>query len=162
MVMEEQKRQRASRTKDPNKLRNVSMQYTSWARDLSLAAGAADHEAVESGFDPQASDRARHFAKRISNFGSTQDEGSGMLTHSHKVAVAVTSQILDANTHATPRTTARKKAQTKSLGDIAAADSDTTSLSKRAKGFMPGGNDTSAAEMMAGMGSPQHRRSVKV
>jgi len=162
MVMEEQKRQRASRTKDPNKLRNVSMQYTSWARDLSLAAGAADHEAVESGFDPQASDRARHFAKRISNFGSTQDESSGMLTHSHKVAVAVTSQILDANTHATPRTTARKKAQTKSLGDIAAADSDTTSLSKRAKGFMPGGNDTSAAEMMAGMGSPQHRRSVKV
>jgi len=163
MVMEEQKRQRASRTKDPNKLRNVSMQYTSWARDLSLAAGAADHEAVESGFDPQASDRARHFAKRISNFGSTQDESSGMLTHSHKVAVAVTSQILDANTHATPRTTARKKAaQTKSLGDIAAADSDTTSLSKRAKGYIPGGNDTSAAEMMAGMGSPQHRRSVKV
>ena len=164
MVMEEQKRQRASRTKDPNKLRNVSMQYTSWARDLSLAAGAADHEAVESGFDPQASNRARHFAKRISIVGtSNQDDGSGMLTHSHKVAVAVTSQILDANTHATPRTTARKKAQTKSLGDIAAADSDTTSLSKRAKGFMPGGNGSSAAEMMAGMGNvPQPRRSVKV
>lgn len=142
MVMEEQKRQRASRTKDPNKLRNVAMQYTSWARDLALAAGAADAEAVASGFDPTAASRAHHFAKRI----SVNDAVGG------GVAMAVTSQILDANTHATPRTQARSK----KVMEHSSPSED--SLSKRAKGFIPGGEGVSAAAVLSGSG---YRSTVK-
>ena len=173
MVMEEQKRQRASRTKDPNKLRNVAYQYTSWARDLALAGGSADAEAVSSGFDPKAASRAHHFAKRLNNGSTTSkslhpsndNDNLVKVGHTHKVAAAVTSQILDANTHARPGTQPKKKAQSKSLGDIA-ADPD-TSLSKRAKGYMPGEGNVSAATIIAGMGNTSPvvvmpQRSVKV
>lgn len=127
MVMEEQKRQRLTRTKDPNKLRNVAMQYTSWARDLSLAAGSADQEAVERNFDPSATCRARHFAKRL-----------GSLNRNHGVTVAVTSKILDANTHSS--TKGRDKFNAKSLKDMNVdLNSSRGSLSRRAKGYIPGG-----------------------
>mmetsp|Transcript_47227 Transcript_47227/g.100458 ORF Transcript_47227/g.100458 Transcript_47227/m.100458 type:complete len:669 (+) Transcript_47227:293-2299(+) len=126
MVMEEQKRQRATRTKDPNKLRNVSMQYTSWARDLSLAAGSADAEAVASNFDPSAKCRARHFARSLSEaLNQTNSAGRGVVR-------AVTNQILDAYAHSTPRT---EKSMTKSPKDLLSEES----LSTRAKGFIPGG-----------------------
>jgi len=121
MVMEEQKRQRIHRTKDPNKLRNVAMQYTSWARDLSLAAGAADAEAVASNFDPAAASRAHHFAKSMNKKLNHSDVGGG-------VAMAVTSQILDANAHYTPST------RSKTTNHVQSEES----LSKRAKGFIPG------------------------
>lgn len=153
-VMEEQKRQRASRMKDPNKLRNVAMQYTSWARDLSLAAGSADAEAVASNFDPTASCRAKHFAKRLSDTLNHSDVGGG-------VAMAVTSQILDANTHGTVRT---RKTQAKQLKDVNTNhDRSEDSLSRRAKGFMPGvQEDVSAAAMLSGMGNVGFRPTAKV
>jgi len=49
-VLAEQRRQRISRTKDSRKLATIAYQYTSWARDLALAAGMADAEAVQSNF----------------------------------------------------------------------------------------------------------------
>lgn len=134
MVMEEQRRQRMSRTKDPNKLRNVALQYTSWARDLALAAGSADAEAVESGFSPGASTRAHHFARRLNVCSNSlhllnqSDAGGG-------VAMAVTSQLLDANTHAKP---SRGVGGSKDMAGASHGNSE-ASLSKRAKGFMPGG-----------------------
>lgn len=130
MVMEEQKRQRASRMKDPNKLRNVALQYTSWARDLALAAGTADAEAVMSGFDPTAKCRAHHFAQRLSITPSSvhnlnqSNAGGG-------VAMAVTSQILDAHTHHEKDLTGPSKRQSNGQSD--------GTLSNRAKGFLPGG-----------------------
>jgi hypothetical protein len=131
MVLEEQRRQRISRTKDPNKLRNVSLQYTSWARDLALAGGSADAEAVSSGFDPRAASRAHHFAKRLNvcqnslHLLNQSDAGGG-------VAMAVSSQILDANTHASPRGGSRK-------GSTKEVVKSEDTLSSRAKGFIPGG-----------------------
>lgn len=133
MTLEEQRRQRAARTKDPNKLRNVSMQYTSWARDLSLAAGAADAEAVSLNFHQAAKSRAHHFAKQLHNTDSySADVGGG-------VAQAVTSQILDANTHDGKRKLARKAEKAGRPLNHADHEGSEASLSKRAKGFMPGG-----------------------
>eukprot|EP00571_Detonula_confervacea_P010461 CAMPEP_0172304946 /NCGR_PEP_ID=MMETSP1058-20130122/6285_1 /TAXON_ID=83371 /ORGANISM="Detonula confervacea, Strain CCMP 353" /LENGTH=714 /DNA_ID=CAMNT_0013016353 /DNA_START=142 /DNA_END=2286 /DNA_ORIENTATION=+ len=134
MVLEEQKRQRASRTKDPNKLRNVAMQYTSWARDLSLAGGSADAEAVTSNFDPSAASRAHHFAKQLnvnSNSLHTLNQSDAV---GGGVAMAITSQILDANTHGTSMA---RRSQGKSLKPVTVEHEN--SLSARAKGFMPGG-----------------------
>ncbi|KAL7543432.1 hypothetical protein ACHAXR_012708 [Thalassiosira sp. AJA248-18] len=150
MVMEEQKRQRASRTKDPNKLRNIAMQYTSWARDLALAGGAADAEAVVSGFNPAAKSRARHFAIRLGD----QTDALGCPVGGG-VAMAVTSQLLDANTHGSPM---MKKLNAKKT--VTAVDHSGDSLSKRAKGYMPGGaEDVSAAALLSGMG---YQSTVKV
>ncbi|EJK64513.1 hypothetical protein THAOC_14746 [Thalassiosira oceanica] len=126
-VVDEQRRQRAARTKDPNKLRNVSMQYTSWARDLAHAAGIADAEAVSSHFDQSAKTRAHYYAKKMNiSQGSSIDQngvGSGVVR-------AVTSSILDANTHS------KKKAESTST-PVPVRRSE-ISLGKRAKGFMPG------------------------
>lgn len=141
MVMEEQKRQRISRTKDPNKLRNIAMQYTSWARDLALAGGSADAEAVSSNFNPSAASRAQHFAQRLNvNSNSRahslhQSDAGGTAFGACRVAMAVTSQILDANAHA--RTTP-KTSQLKSSRDV---NHEEDSLSRRAKGYIPGGNE---------------------
>jgi hypothetical protein len=49
-VLEEQARQRRYRKEDPEKLRTVSLHHTNWARDLALAAGASDADAVHSSF----------------------------------------------------------------------------------------------------------------
>lgn len=143
MTLEEQRRQRATRTKDPNKLRNVSMQYTSWARDLALAAGTADAEAVSSNFNNAAKSRAHHFAKqvRVNTDLYSADVGGG-------VAMAVTSQLLDANTHG------GKQFGRRSLKDVKMDhESSEASLSKRAKGFIPGAHDEiSAVSVLSGMG----------
>lgn len=167
MVMEEQKRQRANRSKDPNKLRSVAMQYTSWAKDLALAAGAADAEAVASNFDPSAACRAQHFAKRLNVNSSTLHTLNNSDIVGKGVAMAVTSQLLDANTHRAPIAT-KKKSTTRlveqSSQPSTIADHSRTkdiSLSKRAKGFMPGGmEDISAAAVLSGMGNMGFR-SVK-
>lgn len=50
-VVEEQRRQKVFNREDPDKLRMVSLQHTSWARDLSMAAGASDADAVRMNFD---------------------------------------------------------------------------------------------------------------
>merc|ERR1712176_1034027 len=98
-VMEEQQRQRKARTKDPNKLRNISLQYTSWARDLALAAGAADAEAVSSNFDQAAKTRAHYYAKKMTgSIDSFNHDAVG-----DGVVKAVTSQILDEFTHGKPK-----------------------------------------------------------
>ncbi len=145
MTLEEQRRQRATRTKDPNKLRNVSMQYTSWARDLALAAGTADAEAVSSNFNHTAKSRAHHFAKQLRSNTDlySADVGGG-------VAMAVTSQILDANTHDGKLTMKAGR----SLKDVKSDhEGSEASLSKRAKGFMPGAHsEISAAAVLSGMG----------
>lgn len=49
-VLEEQARQKRYRREDPEKLRIVSLNNTSWARDLALASGASDADAVRKGF----------------------------------------------------------------------------------------------------------------
>ena len=148
MTLEEQRRQRATRTKDPNKLRNVAMQYTSWARDLALAAGTADAEAVSSNFHQAAKCRAHHFAKqlRVNTDLYSADVGGG-------VAMAVTSQILDANTH-NGKLTRKAEIGGRTLKDVSKDhEGSEASLSKRAKGFMPGAHsEISASAVLSGMG----------
>mmetsp|Transcript_38755 Transcript_38755/g.83488 ORF Transcript_38755/g.83488 Transcript_38755/m.83488 type:complete len:687 (-) Transcript_38755:194-2254(-) len=150
MVMEEQKRQRITRTKDPNKLRNVALQYTSWARDLSLAAGAADEEAVASGFNPTATCRAQHFAKRLATWNQNDAAGGVVMR-------AVTSSLLDANTHASSRT---KKSSAKSVSNVSHSEE---SLRTRAKGFMPGESKAvPVSELKNVMGNVSARPTVQV
>lgn len=52
-VLIEQRRQRAFHREDPDKVRMVSLQYTSWAKDLALASGASDADCVTKNFDDE-------------------------------------------------------------------------------------------------------------
>jgi len=50
-VVDEQRRQKVFHREDIEKLRMVSIQHTSWARDLARASGASDEDAVTQEFD---------------------------------------------------------------------------------------------------------------
>ena len=104
-ILDEQRRQKLTRTKDPKKLSLVSMQYTTWARDLALAAGRADAEAVRSNFDAKAKSRFHYLHTGLkgnigtlgvlnkSNFSSRQC--ASFIFSANPTAMA---EILDANT----------------------------------------------------------------
>ena len=158
MILEEQKRQRVTRTRDPNKLRNVALQYTSWARDLALAAGAADNEAVETNFDVSAKSRSHHFAEKSKHLLLKDNNIAG-----GGVAMAITSQILDENTHGR-RSTVNVTNLSRNAHDshLEHVDSE-TSLSKKARGFIPGGDssDVPASQIMSGLGNLPSRGAVK-
>lgn len=143
------------------------MQFTSWARNLALAAGEADREAVVRNFSGEAKSRAHHFARRLgvqgvwggdSGTGAAGDSDSSHYGNKCRVTMAITSQILDENTHTRSHNPNRKK----SLEDSAASDHNKSedSLSKRAKGFIPGSQDgenpvnPNMAGVISGMGSP--------
>ena len=59
-VVEEQRRQKIFHREDADKLRMVSIQHSSWARDLALASGASDADAVRANFD-DGSRKSREF-----------------------------------------------------------------------------------------------------
>lgn len=50
-VIEEQRRQKVFHREDSEKLRMASISLSAWARDLSMAAGASDADAVRANFD---------------------------------------------------------------------------------------------------------------
>mmetsp|Transcript_6474 Transcript_6474/g.9839 ORF Transcript_6474/g.9839 Transcript_6474/m.9839 type:complete len:407 (+) Transcript_6474:325-1545(+) len=117
-VLDEQRRQRVTR-KDPNKIAAVSMQYTSWARDLATAAGTADAEAVKSNFDSKAKCRIHHLRRSLNGKSSSViggrggaaggiGNGSGGLhipsaTFILSANSALTAKVLDANAHSSFR-----------------------------------------------------------
>ena len=65
-VLDEQRRQRMYDREDAEKLRKVTLQHTLWARDLALAAGAADAESVRSNFSDGAKSREFYLSKQAS------------------------------------------------------------------------------------------------
>ena len=101
-VLDEQRRQRISR-KDPNKIASVSMQYTSWARDLALAAGAADADAVQSNFQANSKCRIYHLKRNLTIKRPTMDSLNKAPTPSASFVLsansALTAKVLDAHTH---------------------------------------------------------------
>jgi hypothetical protein len=62
-VIDEQGRQKMYNRQDPDKLRAVSLTNTSWARDLALAAGSSDADAVKSNFDSDRKSREFYLIK---------------------------------------------------------------------------------------------------
>ncbi len=167
MVLEEQRRQRTLRTKDPGKLRTVAIQYTSWARDLALAAGAADAEAVKTNFDVAAKSRAHYFAKK---WNTSSSSTTSLLSSSPStgfagisvdwnavgggVARAVTSQILDENTHARKNAIASNTVEHHHRRTLHGDSDHADTMSKKAKGFSGGGGgDTDMSAVLTGMGA---------
>lgn len=97
-VMAEQRKQRITK-KDPQRIAAVSMLYTSWARDLALAAGAADAEAVRSQFNSKAMSRIGFLQSKLRSINNNTDgriSAKFILSANSK---ALDAELLDANTH---------------------------------------------------------------
>jgi len=71
-VLDEQRRQKLYDSEDAEKLRKVELQHTLWARDLALAAGAADAESVRSNFSEGAKSREFYLQKQASASGKSR------------------------------------------------------------------------------------------
>jgi len=97
-VLEEQRRQRMIGRKDQKKISSISMQYTSWSKDLALAAANADAEAVETNFDSKAKCRLSHLSNKLLKRGKgTEGQPCASLILSANPAIAA--GMLDSHTH---------------------------------------------------------------
>lgn len=124
-VLEEQRRQRLSR-KDPNKIAAISMQYTSWARDLARAAGEADAEAVRSNFHSKAKGRLSYLSSRLLKRKDVNKvEGQPCASFILSANSALMAEVLDSHAHdatnvlLSSRTKGRVDTRSESKDDIA-------------------------------------------
>lgn len=93
VVIDEQRRQKTYRKEDAEKLRMLSLQYTTWARELALAAAASDAEAVQSDFNENRKSREFYILKQAKS-----QPGLPKSLPSFMMPVAVSPHILDHHT----------------------------------------------------------------
>lgn len=80
-VIDEQKRQKVFHREDCEKLRMASISLSAWARDLSMAAGASDADAVRANFDEDGRKSREFYLLKFARANST---GSGTATNNTK------------------------------------------------------------------------------
>lgn len=101
-IIDEQRSQRLNHRRDPVKLAKVALQYTSWARDLALAAGASDADAVRTNFSRDAKDRGHYLRHGVGSAGNNTGAGESSVGPGKSRAVSdvhkIAPEILDANT----------------------------------------------------------------
>lgn len=179
-VLEEQARQRLGRRQDAERLRHVSMQYTSWARDLALASGASDADAVESKFADDRKSREFYLLK-IARSSPLTGADRHVPDFMQPAIQAVMSprlakkgvpspHVLDANTAAQIRY--RRKALQKDepkkdesvepVHDPIKNDAKKDSIAQRAAGFSADGDEkVNMAAVLSGMGAvPQNKQVI--
>lgn len=123
-VVDEQRKQRSNRTKDPHKLANIAHQYTSWARDLALAAGAADAEAVRVNFKVGAKCRSHYL---VTGIKEARESTHTKFTDSKKysfISGHIVAELLDANTSSSMKTK-QEEVKQRRLSQHNAASGDT-------------------------------------
>ena len=101
-ILDEQRSQRLNHRRDPAKLAKVALQHTSWARDLALAAGASDADAVRTNFSRDAKDRGHYLRHGVGSAGTNTGAGESSVGPGKSRAVPdvhkIAPEILDANT----------------------------------------------------------------
>jgi hypothetical protein len=177
-VLDEQRRQKMYHREDAEKLRMVSIQHTSWARDLALAAAASDSDAVKSNFDDQRKSREFYLLK-LSRANKTAANQALVIPPFMQPVIGNASstaqKLLDANTSAQIRF--RQTQQLESNGqtptlsrtdspmpnantlepihDATPAGKNGESVAKRAAGFShgPASEKVNMAAVLSGMGA---------
>jgi hypothetical protein len=99
-VIDEQRRQKVFHREDAEKLRMASISLSAWARDLSMAAGASDADAVRANFDEE-DRKSREFYllkfARANTTGGTSTKGANVPAFMQPI-LALTHNRYDANT----------------------------------------------------------------
>ena len=167
-VLEEQHRQKMYVREDPEKLRIVSITHTSWARDLALASGASDADAVKTNFEENRKSREFYLLKMARNSPSAPTSRrmpEFMQPAMQRAAAPSQLSILDANTaaqiqyrrHAATTKPEESKAKKDDSHDEPVHDSSDdrrTSLSRRAAGFSADQDEkVNMAAVLSGMGA---------
>jgi hypothetical protein len=179
-VLEEQSRQKLYKREDAEKLRTVSLHYTTWARDLALASGASDADAVKSSFAEDRRSREFFLLKmaRNKNLSSKSLAAHGNVPQFMQPAmragmlsaagpVAAQQRRLDANTAAQIRYRIHQETEeTQAAAEEKAQetcepvhDPDPTkkageSLAQQAAGFLPDSEEkVNMAAVLSGMGA---------
>ena len=170
-VIEEQRRQKLFHREDPEKLRMVCIQHTSWARDLALASGASDADAVQVDFDDESRKSREFYLLKFSRSNqmkvhSTQ-KASVPAFMKPVLAVPVQGSLLDANTVPQIR---YRQTQIRRLASVAPAPTEkskgkpmplklnedekpTSSMAKQAAGFASGEQVGNMSHILTGMGA---------
>lgn len=189
MVLEEQARQKMYKRVDPEKLRSVALHHTSWARDLALASGASDADAVESSFAADRRSREFYLLKlaRSSPINSVKTgrhvpqfmQSPTSILHKRQASSSASStpllqQRLDANTAAQIQFRRQKVApEKKDSSELCEPVHDPVpeekeakeSLKHQAAGFSADGGSADMAAVLSGMGvgltsSPQKEEAM--
>ncbi|GAX11459.1 hypothetical protein FisN_22Lh143 [Fistulifera solaris] len=171
-VVEEHARQKAYKREDPEKLRIVALNLTSWARDLALAAGSSDADAVSSSFSADRKSREFYLLKMTRDKQKPSGSIPGFMQPHHPgspppnavvcaLSDARQQQRLDANTSAQLRfrqqrrvpslPTSEEKESTEPVKEQGSSQKG-ESLAHRAAGFLVNGEKVDASGVLAGMG----------
>lgn len=156
IVIDEQRRQKIYRKEDSEKLRTLSLQYTSWARDLAIAAAASDAEAVQLNFDEKRKSREYYILKNARAHG-----GFSKQLPSFMMPVGRSPQVLDHHTSTQVRyrrkvSRVAPQPQKPSGEDFSAAEPihdarNGANLAKKASGF--GTLEKDMSVILSGMGA---------
>jgi hypothetical protein len=175
-VLEEQNRQKMYKRVDPDKLRTVSHTNTSWARDLALAAGQSDADAVHCDFDKDRKSREFYLIK-IARANPTLNKDRKvpefMQPSMHTGVRAPQARQLDAHT-STQLRYRRQSQQIKTDQDVAKTTPELTeplrdrdaeekkvdNLAQRAAGFSTLGEKMDMAAVLSGMGAVQQEQAT--
>jgi hypothetical protein len=143
-VLQEQARQCRRNAADSEKLRSVSLHFTTWAKDLALAAGASDADAVTTEFST---------SRKSREFYLLQMKGQTSLRPQFMQPPASVGSRLD-NHKRTPSqitATAATADLLEPLRDPDPLQHTQDSLANRAKGI--GGDRVDASAVLSGMGA---------
>lgn len=170
-VVEEQRRQKLFHREDPEKLRMVCIQHTSWARDLALASGASDADAVKVNFDDESRKSREFYLLKFSRSNQMRVHSTekASVPAFMKPALAIQAQagLLDANTvpqiryrqtqnrrraAVAPAPTERTKGKAEPL-KLGEDEKSASSMAKQAAGFASGEEVGSMSHVLSGMGA---------
>ena len=176
-VLDEQRRQKVFHREDPEKLRIVSIQHTSWARDLALAAGASDADAVRANFDERRKSREFYLLKfsRSNSTGANakstnvpafmQPMLSMSIPAAGRLDANTTSQIRYRQTQQKEAAAAQLHQKQENAKRVMSPDEEVDtpikdesyhqegiSMAKRAAGFSPGEDTPNMSAVLSGMG----------
>lgn len=171
-VVEENRRHKAFMREDADKLRIVSLQHTTWARDLAMAAGASDADAVKMNFNDE-SRKSREFY--LLKFSRAQ-QGNLPIPAAPTTSTTSTTTVpafmrpsrsltvkpnrLDANTISQIRYRQKKKVAPLPSSSSSVKTPSTTSsstkkeenMAKKAAGFASGEEVANMSAVLTGMG----------
>ena len=169
-VVDEQRRQKVFRREDPEKLRMVSLQHTSWARDLAMAAGASDADAVQMNFDEDSRKSREFYLLKFSRSNQMKvhtTQKASVPAFMKPALSMVQPSRLDANTvpqirfrqsqnkkRIAPSQSEGKKEQVDSVTVPKRAEEDiASSMAKQAAGFASGEHIGNMSSVLTGMGA---------
>eukprot|EP00934_Nitzschia_sp_Nitz4_P003228 Nitzschia sp. Nitz4//scaffold197_size40390//18096//19943//NITZ4_007516-RA/size40390-processed-gene-0.3-mRNA-1//1//CDS//3329540481//3218//frame0 len=171
-VLEEQRKQKAFHREDPEKIRMVAIQHTSWARDLAMAAGASDADAVRMNFDDESRKSREFYLLKFSRTNQMNVHATQKASVPAFMQPALTAKVepnrLDANTvtqiryrqqtnqkrNGTSKSSATPTTKTSTPETVPVKDESDphSSMAKQAAGFASGEEIGNMSSVLTGMG----------